>query len=191
MDDFELSDKQCIDEVLAGNRKVYSQLVNKHAPMVFHIVRRFIKSEDEVEELAQQIFVKTYERLETFDGKSKFSSWLYVISMNHCRDYVKNIRRKNKNFSEMESHELRDTLGHAITPDHEMENKETNLILYEGLVSITPDYAEAFLMKYRDGLSYKEISEQLNVTVNALKQRVYRAKEELREFMNTKMDDYG
>ncbi|MBD3615641.1 MAG: RNA polymerase sigma factor [Gracilimonas sp.] len=187
MDNFEASDKQTVEEVLEGNRKAYSRLVNKHAPMVFHVVRRFIKTEDEVEELAQQIFVKTYERLETFDGKSKFSSWLYVISMNHCRDYVKNVRRKNKNFSEMESHELRDTLGHTVTPDHEMENKETNLILYEGLVSITPDYAEAFLMKYRDGLSYKEISEQLNVTVNALKQRVHRARAELREFMNTKM----
>lgn len=187
MDNTEISDKQAVEEVLAGKRNAYSLLIDKHAPMVFHIVRRFLKNEDEIEELAQQIFVKTYERLETFDGRSKFSSWLYVISMNHCRDYVKNIRRKNKNFGEMESFQLEDLLGHSQTPDHEMETKETNYILHEALVTITPDFAEAFLMKYRDDLSYKEMSEQLSVTVNALKQRVHRARSELRAFMNTKM----
>lgn len=187
MDSLEISDKEIVADVLAGNQEAYSRLVNRNAPLVFHVVRKFVKDEDEVEELAQQIFVKTYERLNTFDGRSKFSSWLYVISMNHCRDYAKNVRRKNKNLSEMQNQELQNSLGHTESPDYEIEKKETNLILSEALVSITPEYAEAFLMKYRDGLSYKEMSEQLSANSNALKQRVHRARNELREFMNAKM----
>lgn len=183
----EISDEQAVDKIMEGDRQVYSLLVNRHAPLVFHIVRRFVKWEDEAEELAQQIFVKTYERLNSFDGKSKFSTWLYVIGMNHCRDYAKNIRRKNKNFSEMESSELNNTLSHTATPDDEVERLEMRELLNEALKVITPDFAEAFLMKYRDGMSYKEMSEKLNVTVTALKQRVHRARGELREFMNTNM----
>lgn len=187
MDNSEISDKKVVEEVLAGNRNAYSQLIDKHASLVFHVVFKFVKDIEEVEELAQQIFVKTYERLETYDGKSKFSSWLYVVSMNHCRDYVKNIRRKNKNFSDMENQELQDTLCHTHSPDSEMVEKETKYILYEALVTLKPDLSEAFLMKYRDGLTYKEISDQLNVTVNALKQRVHRARAELRSIMKSKM----
>lgn len=187
MQNIDITEKEFIDKIVAGERNKYSELIDKYAPMVFHVVRKFVKDDELIEELAQQIFVKTYERLETFDGRSKFSSWLYVISMNHCRDYVKNIRRKNKNLGEFDSHEVQEILGHSISPEYDMETKETNIILYEALQKITPDYAEAFLMKYNDGLSYKEISEQLNVSVNALKQRVHRARAELREFMTNKM----
>lgn len=187
MPTFESSETKLVKEILAGDSNKYSLLIDKYAPMVFHIVRRFIKDEDEVEELAQQIFVKTYERLDSFDARSKFSSWLYVIGMNHCRDYAKNIRRQNKNFSEMQNYEVENILGHSNSPDNDLESKELNIILKEALVSITPDFAEAFLMKYQDGMSYKEMSEQLNVTANALKQRVHRARSELKEYMRTKI----
>ncbi|MFP8488398.1 RNA polymerase sigma factor [Gracilimonas sp. Q87] len=187
MQNNENSDNQIIDNIIAGERSRYSELVDSYAPMVFHVVRKFVKDDELVEELAQQIFVKTYERLESFNRRSKFSSWLYVISMNHCRDYMKNVRRDNKNFSEMESYEIENLTMHSISPDYEMETKEINFILYDALQNITSDYAKAFLMKYNDGLSYKEMSNQLDVSVNALKQRVHRARAELREFMKHKM----
>ncbi|MEX2477573.1 MAG: RNA polymerase sigma factor [Gracilimonas sp.] len=181
------TNKDLVKEILAGNRQRYSELIQNHAPMVFHVVRKFIKDESEIEELAQQIFVKAYEKLDKFDGRSKFSSWLYVISMNHCRDYVKNIRRQNKNFSQMENYELEHTLSHNDTPDEQAEENEMNAILSEALATVTPDYAEAFLLKYRDGLSYKEMEDMLDASVNALKQRVHRARLELKEFINSKI----
>ncbi|MDZ7806996.1 MAG: sigma-70 family RNA polymerase sigma factor [Gracilimonas sp.] len=116
-DNIENSEHQIIDKVIAGERNRFSELIDKYAPIVFHVVRKFVKDDELTEELAQQIFVKTYERLESFDGRSKFSSWLYVISMNHCRDYVKNVRRKNKNFNEMESHEIQSLTAHSISPE--------------------------------------------------------------------------
>ncbi len=75
---------QLVRQILNGERDGYRTLVDRYAPMVFSVVNRFVDTEDDAEELAQEIFVKTYERLTTFEGGSKFSSWLYMIAMNHC-----------------------------------------------------------------------------------------------------------
>lgn len=181
---------ELVDNVLKGQTQYYREIIDRYSPMVFHVVRGFIKDEDEVEELAQQIFVKTYEKLDSFDGKSKFSSWLYMIAKNHCRDYVKNIRRKNRRFSEMDSRELQlqaDMINEE-TPDQNIIKDEWGQMLEKALGKINPENAEVFLMKYRDEMSYKAISKRLNVTVSALKVRVHRARKELKQVMEYKGD---
>lgn len=180
-------ENELIKDILSGSVDKYSTLIDEYAPMVFHVVRRFINDDDEVEEMAQQIFVKAYERLEKFDMKSKFSTWLYALSMNHCRDYAKNVRRDNKVFSQMDQEELRSKLSSDTSPADDLESKEMNRMLEEALTRITPDFAEAFLMKYREDISYNEMSERLNVTVSALKVRVHRARKELRAYLQSKM----
>ncbi len=174
---------QLINKVLDGNRNLYRKLVDRYAPVVFHVVRGFVDDEDEVQELAQQIFVKTYEKLESFNYQSKFSSWLYMIAKNHCRDYAKNIRRNNKRFSEMESFELESKMSQENTTEEEIEVKEQSALLNKALKKINPEYAEAFLMKYRDDMTYKAMASRLDVTVSALKVRVHRARKELKEIM--------
>lgn len=176
---------QIVEEILEGDRDQYRTLVDRYAPMIFSIVNEFVDAESDAEELAQEIFVKTYERLPSFNGQSKFSSWLYMIAKNHCRDYAKNIRRKNKRLGDLSENELDRQLEHSESPDQEVERKEWIEVLKEGLKSINPDYAEAFLMKYDDDMSYKVMSKRLDVSVSALKVRVYRAKKELRTFFES------
>lgn len=180
----ELTDEnQLINKILDGESYHFRKIVDRYAPVVFHVVRGFVSREDEVEELAQQIFVKTYEKLETFNRQSKFSSWLYMIAKNHCRDYAKNIRRNNKRFSEMESYELDSMMTYERATDQEMEENEQSALLSKALEKINSEYAEAFLMKYRDDMTYKAMASRLNVTVSALKVRVHRARKELKEIM--------
>jgi len=175
---------QLINRVLDGQKDHFRKLVDRYAPVVFHVVRGFVKDEDEVQELAQQIFVKTYERLESFNHQSKFSSWLYMIAKNHCRDYAKNIRRNNKRFSEMESFELESRMMQENSMEKELEIKEQNARLSLALKQLNPDYAEAFLMKYRDDMTYKAMASRLDESVSALKVRVHRARKELKEIMD-------
>ena len=178
---------QLIKDILGGRQNRYRELVDRYAPMVFHVVRKFEYDEDEVEELAQQIFVKAYENLSSFNMKSKYSSWLYTLASNHCRDYVKNVRRKNKRFSEMDDPGLDKKLVGNEMPDQLIENREWQELLDEALGTITSDYAQAFLLKYRDDMSYKAMSERLNVTVSALKVRVHRGRKELMEFIQNRI----
>lgn len=147
--------------------------------MVFHVVRRFEKQEDEVEELAQQIFVKAYEKLSKFDEKSAFSTWLYALATNHCRDYAKNIRRRNVRMSELDSVVSDNLLQQDETPLDNLEQTELIMRMNMALSKLTAEYAEPFLMKYRDGLPYDVMSERLGVSVSALKVRVHRARKEL------------
>lgn len=180
----ELTDEiQLIDRILEGESSQYRKIVDRYAPVVFHVVRGFVDREETVEELAQQIFVKTYEKLGSFNRKSKFSSWLYMIAKNHCRDYVKNIRRGNRRFSEMESHDLESIMMDEVLASEELERAEEQMLLNRALKRINPEYAEAFLMKYKDGMTYEVMATRLEATVSALKVRVHRARKELKEII--------
>lgn len=184
MDDSKEKEFQLIQEILDGQKDRYRVLVDRYASMVFSIVGKFVDKKGDREELAQQIFVKAYERLDSFKKQSKFSSWLYTLARNHCLDYSKNIRRSNKEFSEMESHELEANLKVEELPDDDIEQQEQGAILEKALSAITPIYAEAFLMKYRDNMTYKAMAKRLNATEGALKVRVHRARKELQDYVN-------
>lgn len=174
---------QLVNSILDGETNRYKVLVDRYAPLVFSVVNEFVNHNDDAEELAQEIFVKTYERLSSFNGNSKFSSWLYMIAKNHCRDYAKNIRRNNKTFSDMPEQDLNQKLkDDPVTV--ELEEKEWIQLLKKGLKTISEENAEAFMMKYEDNMTYKAMSNRLGVSVSALKVRVYRAKKELKDFMD-------
>ena len=177
------SESELIDNILNGSNEKYRVLVDRYSPMVFHVVRKFERDEDEAEELSQQIFVKTYEKLETFNRQSKFSSWLYSIAMNHCRDYAKNLRRENKRFSEMEPGYIESQADDEMTPHLNLEVKELKYLLMQAMLRLSSHYTEPFLLKYRDGISYEVMSEQLGVSVSALKVRVHRARKELKSIL--------
>lgn len=180
-------DFQLINKILNGKQDLYEILVERYSSMVFHVVRRFEKDQDEVEELAQEIFVKAYEKLHQFNENSKFSTWLYTIAMNHCRDYAKNVRRKNQRLSEMESGFLDSNLIEQQTPHLKMEIKEWGRLLKQSLLKLSDDYSQPFLMKYRDGMSYKTMSEETGVSESALKVRVHRARKELKSLLENEV----
>lgn len=185
MEDSDSNEKQLINDILNGQREQYRHLVDRYAPMVFHIVRKYVDEEAEVEEQAQQIFVKCYERLDSFRKESKFSSWLYMLAKNHCLDYVKNVRRNNKRMSEMEDAALEMEMKDEETPETRLVRMEWQQSVHKALEKITPDNAQAFLLKYRDGMTYKAMSGRLGVSVSALKVRVHRARKELIDHLET------
>jgi len=173
---------QLIEDILNGDRNQYKVLVDRYSSLVFSVVRRFADRENTIEELAQQIFVKAYEKLDTFNRNSRFSSWLYSLARFHCLDYAKNVRRSNTRFSEMEQQELEAEMIYDQTADLKVEKKEWKALLNEALSQITPMYAEAFLLKYRDDMTYRAMAKRLDASENALKVRVHRAREELKEY---------
>jgi RNA polymerase sigma-70 factor, ECF subfamily len=177
------SDYRLIQGVLSGQKHLFRELIDRNASMVFHIVRRFEKDPDESEELAQQIFVKAYENLGSFKENAKFSTWLYRIAMNHCLDFVKNIRRENQRFSELDDDFSETIPSEQQTPYLRLEMKEWKRVLDIALGKLSSDYSEPFLMKYRDGLSYQVMAEQTGLSVSALKVRVHRARKELKDLL--------
>lgn len=177
-----------IENILKGKTDQFRILIDRYSPMVFHIVRGFEKDTDEVNELAQQIFVKAFEKLKKFNQKSKFSSWFYVLAVNHCKDYVKDVRRSNNRFSEMNYDYLETKMSDFSDPHSELEKKQDALALTTGIKKLKTEYSEPLLMKYRDGLSYKAMSKKLGVSVSALKVRVHRARLDLKNIIENEQD---
>ncbi len=130
--------------------------------------------------MVQEIFVKAYTKLDRFEKRAKFSTWIYSIALNYCRDYAKNIRRNNRRFSELGETFIDDHTSEELQPDESMERQETEGALYRAIEKLSPEQSEPLLMKYRDGMSYKAIAQQTGVSESALKVRVHRARLELK-----------
>lgn len=178
-----LSDTELARRVRAGDRSAYRRLVDRHAPMVFRLTRRFAKEPADAEDLAQDIFVKAYRAIDRFTDHTDFSAWLYTIGVNHCRDYAKNVRRQVDPLSRVESAERRPEMREAAQQELSMERSERAEQLRSALDQLSPDYATAFLMKYEEGLQYRDMADRLDATVGALKVRVHRARKELQEIL--------
>lgn len=174
------SDSEIVSKILSGDRDLYRRLVDSCSPMIFHLVRSFEKNEEEVKGMVQDIFVKAYTKLDLFDNRAKFSTWIYSIALNYCRDYAKNIRRNNSRFSDLGEDFIDGQASDFAGPDVSLEQQETEGALLRAIEKLPPEQADPLLMKYRDGMSYKTISEQTGISVSALKVRVHRARHELK-----------
>lgn len=166
-----------------GDRDAYEVLVERYEGMVFDLTHQYAGRPEEAEDLAQDIFLQAYRQIEDLSAPNQFASWLYSIALNRCRDYAKNVRRETYPFS----HTGRED-GSVV--DHSSERQDDRLAssgqterLWNALKELSPTYATPFLLKYRDGLTYKAMSKRLDVSVSALKVRVHRARKKLRTLM--------
>lgn len=192
-----MRDGEVVRRVRNGDRDAYRELVDRHAPMVFALVRRYCADPAEAEDLAQEVFVRAYEGLDDFRGDAAFSSWLYRIAVNRCRDWAKSPRRDDRSLDELaepgtssgrrsaDSAEAAEVgLSTPPEPEETLEREERARRLRRAIGELTPDYAVPFLLKYEEELSYREIAERLDVTEGALKVRVHRARARLRELLD-------
>jgi RNA polymerase sigma-70 factor (ECF subfamily) len=157
--------------------------------MVFDLTHRYAESPSDAEDLAQDIFLKAYDRLDDLQDPDSFASWLYGIAQNHCRDYAKNVRRDTYAFSRTEQEQARVAASDADRQDAQVEADEQSRQVWEALEELSATYATPFLMKYRDGMTYKAMSKRLDVSVSALKVRVHRARKKLRSLLDERDDD--
>jgi len=175
-----------VDRILNGESDLYRVFVERYSPMVFQLVRRTCRDEDDVANLAQDIFVRAWEKLESFDRRAAFSTWLYSLARNACLDYAKNIRRRTVRLEDLEPDFEERLLSDYQTADRELMELERWQLLEEAVSRLPEEYSVPLLMKYRDGFGYDVISERLGVTVSALKVRVHRARKEMKEWIDTR-----
>ena len=163
-----------------GDRDAFEILVERYEGMVFDLAHQYADQPEAVEDLAQDVFLKAFRRIDDLRSPDQFASWLYGIALNRCRDYAKNVRRDTYAFSRS-GRENQTVLDDETTAqDEELVADEHGAQLWEALSELSATYATPFLLKYRDGLTYKAMSKRLDVSVSALKVRVHRARKKLR-----------
>lgn len=179
-------DWNCIQKVLHGDFNSFEQLMNRYQGLVYSQAIKAFRNETEAEDFTQDIFLKAFESLSTFQGRSQFSTWLFTIARNEI------IRKYRKEHPEISG------LDVLILAENEKEKKkeifseqENKLLKQESsekirnLVENLPDvYRKPIALHYFENMSYKEISKKLNLKMNTLKSYIFRGKEIMRDWLS-------
>lgn len=186
-------EREVIRRAQAGDVDAYEQLVRKHQQRVFAIVSGILRQREDVEDIAQQVFIKVYVSLKRFDLRSAFSTWLYKIAVNECFDYLrkKKVRRLTYEADLSEEQVLRlETIEREPTgtPREDAARTAETRQLVERLLSELPEEERLMLvLKEVEGLTVEEIGETLGLNVNTVKVRMFRARGKLVEIYRRRM----
>lgn len=167
-----LADEEIIKELAKGNKKgLYDLLYKRYHRKVLDKCFSFVRNRRLAEELTEDIFSKTYEKLPLFKYQSRFSSWLYAITYNHCIDYLR--EKKRLHYPEWNNQ-------NEIPEIIDESDSQLSAISYDNLLPILevihPEEKAILLMKYMDDLSIRDISSALRISENAAKMRLKRAR---------------
>ena len=168
-------DAQCVRSVLDGDREAFSALVRRHQAELYRYARNLRIDHDVASDLVQDAFVTAYTRLDQCDDPARFRFWLFRIHRNRCLDWLRDIRRRSVALEDV-TLEAGDRTPHEAASGAEMRRS-----LQSALDSLSEDLREAFLMKHHEGRSYQEMAQLAEASVSAMKMRVHRARESLRE----------
>lgn len=171
------SDEELVSNIVKNNDTLlFEVLYDRFAHLVYNKCYGFAKDEDEAKDLTQDVFLKLFVKLASFKGKSKFSTWLYAFTYNHCVNYV--TRNTAKKF-EKQSVDYADIENISEEPNEEEFNDMRLDKLKKALELVSPDEKMILLLKYQDNLSIKEIESVLDIGESAVKMRIKRAKDKL------------
>jgi RNA polymerase sigma-70 factor (ECF subfamily) len=177
------TDGSLVHAVLAGDGDAFAVLVRRHQASMFRFAVRMCGDRDDADDVVQAAFVRAYRNLAQCRELDRFAAWLRQIVMNECRTLLATRSRRSRWFVADEA-----VLAATPAPVESVEAPELGRI-ERALGTLTPDLREAFLLKHLEDLSYEEMAELTGAGVSALKMRVKRACEQLRERLEGRRDD--
>ncbi|MEL7045584.1 MAG: RNA polymerase sigma factor RpoE [Pseudomonadota bacterium] len=175
------TDKQLVQRVQKGDRRAFDLLVLKYQHKIMSLISRYVHDADEVQDVAQEAFIKAYRALPKFRGDSAFYTWLYRIAINTAKNHlVSRSRRPPGSDVDPEDAEFMESAGQL----RDMENPENSLFgdelrrtVNDALAELPDDLRAAVTLREFDGLSYEEIAEVMECPVGTVRSRIFRARE--------------
>jgi RNA polymerase sigma-70 factor, ECF subfamily len=178
----DLSDEALVGEVRAGHRERFSHLVARHQGSLLRQALSMGLDRDTAEDMVQDAFVRAYEKLEGFQQWDRFRIWVGSVLRNRCLDHLK---RPWVHRSEPLSAALP---AAGRSPSEDSEGRLLAELLEQALSRLPLEQREAFVLRHVEGFSYEEMAELTEASVSAMKMRVHRAREALREFLNDALE---
>ena len=176
------TDNEIISHVLKGNKLAYSVLVERFQNFVFTIVLRYVKTREDAEEVAQDVFVKAYRSLADYKGESKFSTWLYTICTTTSITFL---RKKKLELHSLDNEKVfasADNIDSGMNANQVEQKSRVNMVS-EAIKLLSPDDAQIITLFYKGEQSLEEIAQILGKEVNAVKVQLHRARGRLKEKM--------
>ena len=190
------SDQELVDRAKNGDLKAFDLLVLKYQRRVFRLISRVIKNNSEVEDVAQECFIKAFRAIHQFRGDSAFYTWLYRIAVNTAKNYLFSKGRRPIALSELKKSE--DTDSFDMLDAVSNENPEGNMAglqiaeaVNKAVTKLPDELSTAVILREMDGLSYEEIAEVMNCPIGTVRSRIFRAREAIAQELRPLLETQG
>jgi len=177
-----LGDNEVISRVLLGEQNAFAELVTRYQNYVFTLILRMIKSREDAEEIAQDVFVKAYRSLADFRGESKFSTWLYTITNTTCITFLRKKKLDVHSLDNEKVFEVAENKDSGFKANVIEQKSRVNMVT-RAIAMLSPDDAEIITLFYKAEQSLEEIARILGLEINTAKVRLHRARGRLKEKM--------
>lgn len=190
------SEQEQIRLAREGDTAAFEALVTAYEVKMYHLALRYLGSREDAQDAVQEIFLRVYRFLDSFQQQSSFSTWLYRIGVNVCRDMY--LRKSRRGEQPMETGEEDDrSRGEEIAdlryaPEEHAEKQELRELVWNTLLSLPASQKEILLLRDVQGLSYEAIAAALSVELGTVKSRIARARKNLQKklLQNGNIRDY-
>ncbi|MBA2549131.1 MAG: RNA polymerase sigma factor RpoE [Burkholderiaceae bacterium] len=175
-------DQQLVERVQRGDKAAFNLLVVKYQRKIFRLLSRLIRDQAEIEDVAQEAFIKAYRALPNFRGDSAFYTWLYRIAINTAKNYLVSQGRRAptstpSDIEDAETFDDGDHLRDLNTPDSMLVTKQVGEAVNRAIDRLPEDLRTAIVLRELEGLSYEEISESMQCPIGTVRSRIFRARE--------------
>lgn len=176
-------DQELVERAQQGDKVAFELLVSKYQHRVARLLSRLLHNPAEVEDVAQEAFIKAYRALATFRNDSAFYTWLYRITINTAKNHLIAMGRRPNLSTEYEEHddEMPDTtlvnIADVNTPETELLNKQIVSTVNRAIESLPEELRTAITLREIEGLSYEEIAQAMDCPIGTVRSRIFRARE--------------
>jgi RNA polymerase sigma-70 factor (ECF subfamily) len=183
--------KEVIESCKAGNEKAFAEIVFHYQKKVFNIAYRMLGNFEEAKDLAQEVFISVFESIKDLKEEIKFDAWLTQITLNHCRNRWKYLKRRQYFNSESLDDPIETEDGNipkalidpSESPETLFEKKSIQEFIQRGLLELKEDQRELLVLRDLQGFSYGEMGELLGLPEGTIKSKLHRARMELKEVL--------
>jgi RNA polymerase sigma-70 factor (ECF subfamily) len=168
-------DRTLVRECLNGDTRSFELLIDQYQKVLFNVALRMLNNREDAMDVTQTCFIKAYEKLETYDPKYKFFSWIYKIMVNESLNLI----NRRKSFEEVD----RNLSSQGKTPAEDYEETWLAERVQSAIIKLPMDYRRVIVLRHFGNLSYKEMSGALDVPEKTVKSRLYTARRLLRDLL--------
>lgn len=177
------TDQQLVERVQQGDRRAFDLLVLKYQHKIFAIIGRYVRDQADVQDVAQEAFVKAYRALARFRGDSAFYTWLYRIAINTAKNHLVARNRRppatDVEVDEAEFYTGSEALKEMDTPEHSLMRDQLQEAVDRAIRDLPEDLRTAVTLREMEGLSYEDIAHIMDCPVGTVRSRIFRARESI------------
>jgi len=179
-------DLELVEKSLGGSGHAFGKLVKRYHGLVFSVVRGILGQRDEVEDIAQEVFIKIYRNLASYRGDARLSTWIYRIARNEAINAVSRPHPPIETLDESSGH-----ISREKSPEERLERKHSKRFVEELLAPLDEQHRIAIELRYMGEKSYAEIAEIMDVPIGTVKTYIYRAKASMKKRLSVIQSNEG